>query len=151
MTLAGEVRSPVNTRLPNIIRNLPVLFLLGDICGLFICLAIAFWLRFHKPVDWINPLPYGFVCMVLAALYLADTYHPDRQIAGLRTPARIIVCNIAIAFLISGLIYLFNIGKYNPLSWRSVLLPSLAIFTIWAVMLRLVAFSSSKVGAIAFS
>ncbi|BAZ41633.1 sugar transferase [Calothrix sp. NIES-4101] len=139
MTLAGEVRSPVNTRLPNIIRNLPVLFFLGDICGLFICLAIAFWLRSHQALNWLDPLPYGFVGIVLAGFYLADAYNPDRQIAGLRTPARIIVCNLAIAFLISALIYLSGISQENPVSWRSVLLPSLGMFTIWAVVLRLVA------------
>ncbi|MEA5571828.1 sugar transferase [Calothrix sp. UHCC 0171] len=139
MTLAGEVRSPVNTRLPNIIRNLPVLFFLGDICGLFICLAIGFWLRFHQPLNWLDPLPYGFVGIVLAGFYLANAYNPDRQIAGLRTPARIIVCNLAIAFLISALIYLSGISPENPVSWRSVLLPSLGMFTIWAVVLRLVA------------
>jgi exopolysaccharide biosynthesis polyprenyl glycosylphosphotransferase len=136
MTLLAKARYPVNTRLPSIIHNLPVVFLLGDIFGLFMCLTIAFWLRFDQPVDWLNPLPYAFIGIELAALYLADTYHPDRQIAGLRTPSRIVICNIAIAFLISGLIYLFNIEKYNPLSWRSVFLSSLAIFTIWAVMLR---------------
>ncbi|MHC5935535.1 hypothetical protein [Nostoc sp.] len=78
--------------------------------------------------------------MILAAFYLADAYHPDRQIAGLRAPARIIVCNVAIAFFISALIYLSGIAQHNPVSWRSVFLPSLGIFTIWAVILgRLVA------------
>ncbi|MEH1971586.1 sugar transferase [Nostoc sp.] len=139
MTLTSYVSSPANTRLPNIIRSLPILLLLGDIFGLLICLAIAQWLRLDQPLHWLNPLPYGFVCMTLAALYLADAYHPDRQIAGLRAPARIIVCNIAIALFISALIYLSGIGKQNPISWRSVFLPSVGIFTLWAVILRVVA------------
>ncbi|NEU83244.1 sugar transferase [Nostoc sp. UIC 10630] len=139
MTLTSYVSSPANTRLPNIIRSLPILLLLGDILGLLVCLAIAQWLRLDQPLHWLNPLPYGFVCMTLAALYLADAYHPDRQIAGLRAPARIIICNIAIAFFISALIYLSGIGKHNPISWRSVFLPSIGIFTIWAVILRVVA------------
>ena len=122
------------------VRSLPVLLSLGDIFGLLICLATGQWLRLGEPLDWLNPLPYGFVCMVLAALYLADAYHPDRQIAaGLRTPARIIVCSVATVFFTSALIYLSGIGTHNPVSWRSVFLPSLGIFTIWAVILRLVA------------
>ncbi|MEH2317126.1 sugar transferase [Nostoc sp.] len=139
MTLTSYVSYPANARLPNIVRSLPILLLLGDIFGLLICLAIAQWLRLDQPLHWLNPLPYGFVCMILAAFYLADAYYPDRQIAGLRAPARIIVCNIAIAFFISAFIYLSGIDKHNPVSWRSVFLPSLGIFTIWAVILRLVA------------
>ncbi|MDZ7969928.1 MAG: sugar transferase [Nostoc sp. DedSLP03] len=139
MTSTSYVSLPINTRLPNIVRSLPILLLLGDIFGLLICLAIAQWLRLDQPLHWLNPLPYTFVCMILAAFYLADAYHPDRQISGLRAPARIIVCSIAIAFLISALIYLSDIAKYNPISWRSVFLPSLGIFTIWAIILRVVA------------
>ncbi|HYX12768.1 MAG TPA: hypothetical protein VE944_00055, partial [Nostoc sp.] len=139
MTLTSYVSSCASTRLPNVVRRLPILLLLGDIFGLLICLAIAQWLRLDQPLHWLNPLPYAFVCMILAAFYLADAYHPDRQIAGLRAPARIIVCNIAIAFFISALIYLSGVAKYNPLSWRSVFLPSVGIFTIWAVILRVVA------------
>jgi exopolysaccharide biosynthesis polyprenyl glycosylphosphotransferase len=139
MTLTSYVSYRANTRLPNIVRSLPILLLLGDIFGLLICLAIAQWLRLDQPLHWLNPLPYAFVCMTLAAFYLADAYHPDRQIAGLRAPARIIICSVAIAFFISALIYLLDIGKYNPVSWRSIFLPSLSIFTIWAIILRLVA------------
>ncbi|WP_208766736.1 sugar transferase [Nostoc flagelliforme] len=139
MTLTSYVGSPANTRLPNVVRSLPIFLLLGDIFGLLICLAIAQWLRLDQPLHWLDPLPYAFVCMILAAFYLADAYHPDRQIAGLRAPARIIVCNIAIAFFISALIYLSGIAQHNPVSWRSVFLPSVGIFTIWAVMLRVVA------------
>ncbi|MHC5726558.1 MAG: exopolysaccharide biosynthesis polyprenyl glycosylphosphotransferase, partial [Nostoc sp.] len=139
MTITSNVSYSGNTRLPNIVRSLPILLLLGDIFGLIICLAIAQWLRLDQPLHWLNPLPYAFVCMILAAFYLADAYHPDRQIAGLRAPARIIVCNIAIAFFISALIYLSGISKDNPVSWRSVFLPSLGSFTIWAVILRFVA------------
>ncbi len=139
MTLTSYVSYPANSRLPNIVRSLPILLLLGDILGLLICLAIAQWLRLDQPLHWLNPLPYAFVCTILAAFYLADAYHPDRQVAGLRAPARIIVCNIAIAFFISALIYLSGIAQDNPVLWRSIFLPSLGIFTIWAVILRVVA------------
>ncbi|MDZ7990622.1 MAG: sugar transferase [Nostoc sp. EfeVER01] len=139
MTSTSYVSLPTNTRLPNIVRSLPILLLLGDIFGLLICLAIAQWLRLDQPLHWLNPLPYTFVCMILAAFYLADAYHPDRQISGLRAPARIIICSIAIAFFISALIYLSGIAQNNPVTWRSVFLPSLGIFTIWAIILRVLA------------
>lgn len=138
MSLSSNIGSPANTRLPNLLRSLPVLLFLGDIFGLVICLEISFGLRLGQPLDKYDPLVYAFVLLVLMGLYLVDAYRPDKQIAGLRTPYRIVVSSAAVAFLISALIYLSGIGKHNPVSWRSVILPSLGIFTVWAVMLRLI-------------
>ncbi|MDF5707617.1 MAG: sugar transferase [Nostoc sp. S4] len=139
MSITTDVTYSANPRLPNIVRSLPILLLFGDIFGLFICLAIAQWLRLDQPLNWLNPLSYAFVGMTLAAFYLADAYHLDRQIAGLRAPSRIIVCSIVLGFLISALIYLSGIAEDNPVLWRSIFLPSLGIFTIWAIILRLLA------------
>ena len=46
------------------------------------------------------------------------------------------IASAAIALLTSALIYLSGAAKDNPLWSRSVLLPSLGLFTIWAIMLR---------------
>ncbi len=131
--------SPGNNRLLNLLRNLPVLLLLGDILGLFICLAIAHWLRLGEPLDVLDPLVCGFALLVLTGLYLADAYHPETQIAGLRAPYRILLGMVLVAFFTSALIYLFGAWGNYTLAGRGILLPSLAIFTIWALMLRLMA------------
>ncbi len=67
---------------------LPVLLLVGDIFGLFICLGVAFWWRLGQPLQGFDYVVWGFIVTILSGLYLADTYHPDNQIAGLRAPAR---------------------------------------------------------------
>lgn len=139
MNFTFDCNSSNLVKLPTIIHDLPLLIIAADILGLFICLDVAFWLRFNQHMYWLDPISYIFFCIIIAGLYLADAYHPDRRIAGLSPPARIIVCNVIVAFLISALIYLSDITKYNLVSWRSVFLPSLGIFTIWAVILRLVA------------
>ncbi|MEB3217349.1 MAG: sugar transferase [Nostocales cyanobacterium 94392] len=119
-----------------VIRSIPKLLLLADVFSLVFCLGFIFWLRFNQLVDWLNPISYGFILLVLASLYLADTYKPDKQIAGLRAPARIILSNIFVAIISAALIYISGAWRNNPLLWRSVLLPSLSIFTVLAVISR---------------
>ncbi|MBF2014779.1 MAG: sugar transferase [Rivularia sp. T60_A2020_040] len=119
-----------------VIRSIPKLLLLSDIFGLVCSLGFIFWLRFNQFVDWFNPISYSFIFLVLGTLYLADTYKPDKQIAGLRAPARIILSNIFVAIVSAALIYISGAWRNNPLLWRSVLLPSLSIFTVFAVISR---------------
>ena len=139
MSLRSYVGSPANARLPNLLRSLPALLFLGDIFGLLVSLKICLWLRLGQQLNWFNPIVYGFFLLLIAGLYLVDAYRPDTQIVGMRAPARILLASAAIAFLTSGLIYLSGISKHNPVWWRSVLLPSLGLFTIWAIILRLLA------------
>jgi len=139
MSLSSYVGSPANTRLPNLLRSLPGLLFLGDIFGLFVCLKICLWLRLGQQLNWFDPVVYAFFLLLIAGFYLVDAYRPDTEIAGLRAPVRILLASAAIAFLTSGLIYLSGISKHNPVWWRSVLLPSLGMFTIWAIILRLLA------------
>ncbi|MEM9926726.1 MAG: sugar transferase [Cyanobacteria bacterium P01_D01_bin.50] len=127
----------VTLKSQKIIKSIPKLLLLGDVIGLFSSLGFTFWLRFDRTIDWLNPTTYGFILLVLGTLYLADTYKPDKQIAGLRAPARIILSNILVAIVSAAIIYVSGAWRNNPLLWRSVLLPTLALFTVWAVTLRI--------------
>lgn len=139
MSLTSYVSSPTSTRLPSVIRSLPVLLLLGDIFGLFVCVTIALWLRLGEPLNKFDPFLWGFVLLVLVELYLVDAYHPDRQIAGLRTPARILIGSMGVSIFSSALIYLFGTWGTHTVAGRGILLPSLGIFTIWAMISRLYA------------
>ncbi len=130
-------KESVTSESQEIIKSIPKLLLLADITGLVSSLCFIFWLRFNRSVDFLNPTCYGFILLVLGTLYLADTYKPDRQIAGLRAPARIILSNIFVAGVSAALIYISGAWRNNPLLWRSVLLPTLAIFTVWAAILRI--------------
>ena len=120
-----------------IIKSIPKLLLLTDIIGLVSSLGFCFWLRFNQSIDWLNPISYVFILVVLGTLYLADTYQPDKQIAGLRAPARVILSNLFIAVVSAAIIYISGAWRNNPLFWRSVLLPTLGIFTLWGIILRI--------------
>lgn len=127
----------VTLKSQEIIKSIPKLLLLADIIGLFSSLGFTFWLRFDRPIDGLNPTTIGFILLVLGTLYLADTYKPDKQIAGLRAPARIILSNIFVAIVSAAIIYISGAWRNNPFLWRSVLLPTLALFTVWGVTLRI--------------
>ena len=116
---------------------LPVLLLLGDIVGLVFSLTLILWLHLGQLLNWFDPLVYVFVPLELLGLYLADTYYPDTQIAGLRTPSRILICNVIVSMIASAIFYLTGVWDKDPLTERLILLLSLGTFTIWAVMSRL--------------
>ncbi|MBD2343484.1 sugar transferase [Anabaena subtropica] len=119
-------------------RNiLCVLLLLGDILGLLLSFSICLWLRLGQNLNGFDPLIYVFFFLVLTGLYLADTYHPDTQIAGLRAPARILISNFVVAAIIAALIYCSGIWAKDLLLKRGILLPSLGLFTIWAMASRI--------------
>ncbi|MBD2163706.1 sugar transferase [Calothrix sp. FACHB-156] len=126
-----------SVQLITIPRFMPVLLLVGDIFGLVVCLGVAFWLRLGQAIAGFDGVVCGFMLLVLAGLYLADTYHPDTQVAGLRAPARILIVSFIVAAITSTLIYITGTWGQHPLLGRGILLVSLGIFTIWAVILRL--------------
>ncbi|MBW4561963.1 MAG: sugar transferase [Mojavia pulchra JT2-VF2] len=123
--------------LPKIPRFLPALLLVGDIFGLVICLGLAFWFRLGQLLEGFDLVVCGFILLVLAGLYLGDTYHPDSQIAGLRAPSRILISSLIVGGITSALIYLSGTWGQHPLLGRGILLVSLGMFTSWAVILRL--------------
>nr|MBO3463341.1 sugar transferase [Aetokthonos hydrillicola CCALA 1050] len=125
-----------SSKIPKV-RSLPVLLLVSDISSLVVCLEFGFWLRSSKLLNEFNLIVCGLILLIVSVFYLADTYKPDSQIAGLRVPARIILCNAFVAGVSAALIYLSGAWRHNPFLWRSVLLPSLGIFTIWVVISRL--------------
>jgi exopolysaccharide biosynthesis polyprenyl glycosylphosphotransferase len=125
------------SKLHQIKNILSVLLLLGDILGLTISLSVALWLRLGQQLNAFDPALYGFFLLVIAGLYLADSYHPDTQIAGLRAPSRILIAIILVGCITALLIYLTGILGQDPVFKRGILLPGLGIFTIWAINLRL--------------
>ncbi|MEH1823013.1 MAG: sugar transferase [Nostoc sp.] len=126
-------------KLQQIQNILPILLLVGDVLGLLLSFTLALWLRFGQPIDGFDLVFYGFFLLTLVGLYLTNSYQPDTQIAGLRAPARILISNMIVGGITAALVYLAGVWGQYQLFGRGILLPSLGVFTIWAVMLRLLA------------
>lgn len=122
-----------------ITRRLAVLLLIGDVSGIVLFLILTYCLRIGQPLDLLSPALSGSVILVLLGFYLMDAYRPDLQVAGMSAPARTGVSCIFVAIALATLSYLLRATALTPLLWRSVLLPGLGLFTIWAVLLRLFA------------
>jgi exopolysaccharide biosynthesis polyprenyl glycosylphosphotransferase len=132
-------RSPISP------RQVASLLLVSDILGLMVCSAAPLWIRLSQNLNLANPVSYLFGFIVLLCLYLGNTYRPYENIAGLWSPARVVVSNAVAGVIISALIYLFSTWNLTPLAWRSILFPGLILFTIWAVFSR--QFSVSRLKA----
>jgi exopolysaccharide biosynthesis polyprenyl glycosylphosphotransferase len=116
-------------------RQLAIALLAGDILGLGISLSLALWFRFGQ-LSELHPLLYGVGLLVLTGLYLVDAYRPELQIQGVWVSLRIVISNSTIALLSAAFIYLSGLWAENSLLGRGVLLPSLGLFTSWAILLR---------------
>ena len=116
-------------------RQLAIALLAGDILGLSISLLLALWFRFGQ-LSELPPLLYGVGLMVLTGLYLVDAYRPELQIQGVWVSLRIVISNSTIALLSAAFIYLSGLWAENSLLGRGVLLPSLGLFTTWAILSR---------------
>jgi exopolysaccharide biosynthesis polyprenyl glycosylphosphotransferase len=141
MTVKSSFISSDKIKLRIFPKNIATILLLADILGLIISSQFAVWLRLGEAVNYLNPFSYIFGFLVLLTLYLADTYKPDKQIAGLRTPARLLISNLLLAVFTAAFIYIFGIWQKSPLLWRSILLPSLVLFVPWAILSRMIALS----------
>jgi exopolysaccharide biosynthesis polyprenyl glycosylphosphotransferase len=117
-------------------RRLAWILLFTDIVGLFLCCRLVYLYRHQQVVDLSSPTFYIFSLLILIGFYLVDAYHPDSQIFGLRAPARIIISNSFIAIVIAALIYLSGTWGKHPFLARGTWLPTLALFSIWAIALR---------------
>ena len=118
-------------------RHLTLLLVLGDILGLLICTVVVYQIRLDQPFNFFNPVPYFFFILILTGLYLTDTYTPDTQALGLRAPARVLVSNAIAAIIIAACIYLSGTWGKTSFVGRGMWLPTLLLFSPWAVLLRI--------------
>lgn len=131
-------------------RNILGMFLLfGDIIGLLFSfsLSISWKLAENEDFNSFEPLTCIVFVLIILGLYLADTYQPDTQIAGLRAPYRIVISNFVIGSMITALIYFPGLWTIDPLWKRGILIPCIGLFTIWAIVVRMWATKWSKAKA----
>ncbi|MDB9306516.1 sugar transferase [Nodularia spumigena CS-591/12] len=114
-----------------------LVLLFADILGLILSSSVCLWLRRGENLNSFDPFMYLFALLIIAGLYLADTYHPDTQISGLRAPSRILISNVVVGCMIASLIYLTGASRTEMVLQRGTLLPSLGVFTIWAMVSRI--------------
>jgi exopolysaccharide biosynthesis polyprenyl glycosylphosphotransferase len=117
-------------------RQIARFLLCSDILGLIICFNLAHIIRLGTPIDIESILPYTIMAVCLLSLYLADTYRPDVEIAGLWTPARALVCIFTTFTGIGAIAYMAGTSEGKILVGRGILSIGLGLFCLWAVISR---------------
>lgn len=125
------IRHPISS------RHVAWILVASDILGLLFCVALAFWLRLGQSINWLNPGLYGLSLLFLTGLYIVDAYRTETKIAGLPVTARVILSNLIVSILVAAIIYLAGIWGNKLIVGRGILLPSWGLFTLWAVIVRL--------------
>jgi len=125
------------SRHPMSSRHVAWILLASDILSLLFCIALAFWLRLGQSINWLNPGLYSLSLLFLIGLYIADAYRTETKIARLRVTARVILSNLIVGVIVAAIIYLAGSWGNKLIVGRGILLPSWGLFTVWAVIVRL--------------
>jgi exopolysaccharide biosynthesis polyprenyl glycosylphosphotransferase len=118
-------------------KYFPFLLLLGDVIGLIFVLTLITGVSSYETIRLSSLLIMAlFIFFVLTGLYLGDTYHPEKQISGLRAPSRIMISNTIVGLLISAAIYLLGLWGQYPLTGRGNFVIVMTFSTVWAIVSR---------------
>ena len=84
-------RGSSSIQLVKLPRFISLFLMVGDVLGLFVCLGLTSYWTLNNPLTGFDPFVCGFILLVLTGMYLSDTYHPEKEIAGLQAPNRILI------------------------------------------------------------
>jgi exopolysaccharide biosynthesis polyprenyl glycosylphosphotransferase len=115
---------------------LTVCLVASDVCGIVLSLGLIYVWRVGTLPDTLSSALFGTVVLLLLSLYITDAYRFDRQVAGLSAPVRALIGCVLALMALATLSYWSQAPALTPLLWRSVLLPGLGMFTLWAVVSR---------------
>lgn len=120
----------------NLPRRVAAALLAADAVGFVLFFNLAFWIRLDQ-LPWFTPgmlIPLG--CLLLS-LYVLDTYVLERQVSGMRPPARAIV-GIGVAALVTGAAaYAGGFWTVDPTFGRGIFAVAFALEGLWSALWRL--------------
>ena len=115
------------------------LLIIGDILGLLLCFNLALKIRVAESLNLQTPILYALIAMYLFGLYLTDTYKLNRQVSGVRLSERAVLGILAAVGVVTSGIYITGLWGSESIVGRGVLTISAGLFTIWAVISRMLA------------
>ncbi len=114
------------------------LLIIGDIVGLLLCFNLALKIRVAQSLDLQTPVLYALIGMYLFGLYLTDTYKLNR-LSGVRLSERAVLGILAAVSVVTSGIYITGLWGSESIVGRGVLTISAGLFTVWAVVSRMIA------------
>ena len=114
------------------------LLIIGDIIGLLLCFNLALKIRLSQSLNLQTPVLYALIAMYLFGLYLTDTYKLNR-LSGVRLSERAVLGILAAVSVVTSGIYITGLWGSESIVGRGILAISAGLFTIWAVVSRMIA------------
>ena len=114
------------------------LLIIGDIIGLLLCFNLALEIRLSQSLNLQTPVLYALIAMYLFGLYLTDTYKLNR-LSGVRLSERAVLGILAAVSIVTSGIYITGLWGSESIVGRGILTISAGLFTIWAVVSRMIA------------
>lgn len=115
------------------------LLVIGDIIGLLACFNFALKIRLSESLNLQTPILYALIAMYLFGLYLTDTYKLNRQFSGVRLSERAVLGILAAVGVVTSGVYITGLWGSESIVGRGVLSISAGLFTVWAVVSRMIA------------
>ena len=114
------------------------LLIIGDIIGLLVCFNLALKIRVAQSLNLQTPVLYALIGMYLFGMYLTDTYKLNR-LSGVRLSERAVLGILAAVSIVTSGIYITGLWGSESIVGRGVLTISAGLFTLWAVVSRMIA------------
>jgi len=119
----------------NLSRRVAMALLAADSVGMVLFFNLAFWLRLDV-IPWFTPgmlLPLG---LLLLSMYVLDTFVLERQVSGMRPPARAVV-GVGVAGLLTGVTaYAGAFWGTDPTFGRGIFPVAFALQAAWSTLWR---------------
>jgi exopolysaccharide biosynthesis polyprenyl glycosylphosphotransferase len=117
-------------------RRVALALLAADILGLVLFFNLAYWIRLDL-LPWFTPgmlIPLG---LLVLSLYVVDTYTLERQVSGMRPPARAVL-GVGVAGVLTGATaYAGGFWSVDPTFGRGVFPVAFALQAAWSALWRL--------------
>jgi len=117
-------------------RRVALALLAADIAGLMIFFNLAYWARLDV-VPWFTPGMALPLALLLLSLYVLDTYVPERQVSGMRPPARAVVAVGVAGILTGAAAYAGGFWGTDPTFGRGIFPVAFAALALWSAGWRL--------------
>jgi exopolysaccharide biosynthesis polyprenyl glycosylphosphotransferase len=117
-------------------RRVALTLLAADTFGLVLFFNLAYWIRLDL-LPWFTPgmlIPLG---LLVLSMYVVDTYTLERQVSGMRPPARAVV-GVGVAGVLTGATaYAGGFWSVDPTFGRGVFPVAFAAQAAWSALWRL--------------
>jgi len=116
-------------------RRVALALLAADVAGLVLFFNLAYWLRLDV-VPWFAPGMLVPFALLILCLYVLDAYVLERQVAGMRPPARAVVAVIVAAVLTGAAAYAGGFWGSDPTFGRGIFPVAFAAQAAWSAAWR---------------